>query len=76
MDYKHLKIGSFGDSLGFNSEGPIKCVSLNNQPCQGMTSSKSLFYPFVLTLNKCGESCSFIDDPYASFCIQNKVKTC
>ena len=25
-------IGSFGESLAFNSKRPIKCVSLNNQP--------------------------------------------
>ena len=25
---------SFGESLNFNSKGPIKCVSLNNHPCQ------------------------------------------
>ena len=26
-------IGSFSDSLASNQEEPIKCVSLNNQPC-------------------------------------------
>ena len=25
-------IRNFGESLAFNSKGPIKCVSLNNQP--------------------------------------------
>ena len=27
-------IGRFGESLAFNSKGPIKCISLNNQPYQ------------------------------------------
>ena len=27
-------IGRFGESLVFNSKGPLKCVSLSNHPCQ------------------------------------------
>ena len=27
-------IASFGKLLAYKSKGPIKCASLNNQPCQ------------------------------------------
>ena len=30
--------GSFGGSLASNSKGPIKCISLNYQPCQVITT--------------------------------------
>ena len=55
-------IGSFGQSLAFNSKGLTKCVPLNNRPCQNRrtvintNSVKTLFYPLydsmveVLTL--------------------------
>ena len=31
-------IWSFSKSLDFNSKGPIKCVSLNNQPCKARSA--------------------------------------
>ena len=34
----------FGESLAFNSNEPIKCVSLNNQPCQ----ARPTFIPLLL----------------------------
>ena len=63
-----------------NSEGRLKCVTLNNRPCQtrsrlvSINSSETLFYPFTVSVNKCGESCNTIDDPYARVCARNKVK--
>ena len=61
-----------GESLGSNSKGHIKCVSLNNQPCQqarptlvGINSNETLFYPFTVRFNKCDRSCNTINDPYA-----------
>ena len=33
-----------------------------------------LFYPFSVSINKCGGSCNTIDDPYVSVCVPNKVK--
>ena len=58
----------FGESLVSNSKGPIKCVSLNNQPCQARltlvntNSDETLSYSFTVSVNKCGESCNNIDD--------------
>ena len=33
-----------------------------------------MFYPFIVSVKKCGENCSTIDYPYARVCIPNKVK--
>ena len=61
-----------------NSKGPIKCLTLNNQPCQArptlvnINSDETLFYPFTVSVNKCGGSCNTIDGPHAY--IPNKVK--
>lgn len=63
-----------------NSNGPLICVFLNNQLCQGrptlvdIDSNETLFYIFIVSVNKCGGNCSTIDDPYVLVCIPNKVK--
>ena len=73
-------IGRFGDSLAFNSNGPIKCVSLNNLTRKArathvnINSNKTRFYRFTVSVNKCGESCDTIDDPYARGCVAHKVR--
>ena len=75
------KIGSFGKLLDFNSKGPIKCVSLNNQLCQARPTLVNInfnqphFYPLTVTANKCSESCNAIDDRYAQIWVPNKVKS-
>ena len=52
-------IGGFRDSLVSNLKRPIKCISLNNQPCKARptivntNSDKTLFYPFTVSVNKC-----------------------
>ena len=33
-----------------------------------------LFYPFTVTVDKCGGSCDTIDDPYAGVCVPSEVK--
>ena len=71
-------IGSFGQSLAYNSKGPIK--SLNYQSCQtkptivSINSNKILLYPFTVSVNKCSGSCNTIDDPYVRVCVPNEVK--
>ena len=71
---------SFGESLASNFEGHIKCVSLNNCQCQaGQTliitnSAEPLYYPFTVSVNKCGGTCNYVDDPYARVCVPDKVK--
>ena len=69
---------SFGRSLAYNSKGPMKCLSLYNRTCQArptlvdIISYKALFYPFNISVNKCGRSCNTIDDPYARVCVPKK----
>ena len=66
--------GSAFDSLNSNSEEPIECVSLNNHSCQDIptlvdiNSDETLLYPFNVTINKHGGSCTTIDDPYGQVC--------
>ena len=73
-------IESFGESLVSNSKGPTKCVSFHNHPCQAtltlvnINSDETLFYPFTVSVKKCGGSCNTIDDPYDRACVSNKVK--
>ena len=74
-------IGIFGESLAFNSKGPIKCVSLNNQSSQArstivnVNSVKTLFCLFNVSANNNGGSCHIVIDPYARVCVPNKVKS-
>ena len=41
----------------------LKCVSMNNQECRTRTkkmdinSHKSIFYPYIIWINKCSSSC-------------------
>ena len=39
-----------------------------------MNSTETLFYPFTVSVNQCGESSNNIDDLYARVCVPNKVK--
>ena len=65
-------IVSFSGSLASNSKRPMKCLSLNNQPCEtrltlvDINPQEVLFYSFTVSINKCGGSCDTIDDPHAS----------
>ena len=71
----------FNGSLAFNSKGPVKCVSLNNRPCQArptfviINSNETLFYPFTADVNNCGGVCNITADPYARMAVPNKVKS-
>ena len=64
-------IESFDEGLVSSLERPVKCVSLNNQPSLtrpiivNTNSDKTLFYPFTVSVNKCGGSCNTNDDSYA-----------
>ena len=54
----------FSKSLASNSKGHIKCISLDNQPCQVRTPlvdnnyNETIFYSFTVSANKCGGSCN------------------
>ena len=77
----------FSGSWPSNYKGPVKCVSLNNRcqtidvkPCQTKptlvetNSNETLFYPFAVSVTKCGGRFDIIDHPYAPVWIPNKVK--
>ena len=55
-------LASFSRSLVFNSQEPLRCATLNNQPCHArptfvdMNSNETFFYPFTVSVNKCGRS--------------------
>ena len=39
-----------------------------------MNSNETLFYPFIVSVNKCGRCCNIIDDPCARVCVPDNVK--
>ena len=61
----------FGEPLVSNLERFIKLLPLNNQPCKSeltifnKNSTKTTFYWFTVSVNKCGGSCDTVEDPYA-----------
>ena len=63
-------VRSFGDSLVSNLKIPIKCVLLNNQPFKARPSIVNInLVKNSFSVNKCGGSCSIIDDPFDRICI-------
>ena len=38
------------------------------------TINETLFYPFTVSVNKCGGSCYTADDPYARVCVPSNIK--
>ena len=58
----------------------MQCVFIKNWPFQArsifadMDSSETLFYSFIVSINKCGGNCNTIDAPYARVCISNDLK--
>ena len=57
-----------------------KWASLNNQPFRVIPTlisvnwNEPFYYPFVVCVNKCGESCNTIYDPYAQIFKNMNVK--
>ena len=64
---------SYVDSLQF--------VSMSNQECKtrpkiiDVNNNEPVFYPYSIKVNKCGEICSNINDPYAKLLFQISLKT-
>ena len=54
--------------------------TINNHPYKArptlvdINSYETLFYPFIVSVKKCGGSCNTIYDSYARVCVPNKVK--
>ena len=71
---------TLGGSLASNSKRRIKCVSLNNWPCQArpkfvnVSSKEPLYYSFTVSVNKCGWSCNTIGNHYVRIYVADKVK--
>ena len=79
---------SFARSLP--SKEPTKCLTLNNRPCKArptlvnIKSDETLFFfPFTVSVSKCGRSCNTINVSYARVCVLfskskkwSKVKKC
>ena len=72
--------GCFGRLLAFNFNGRIKCVYLNNGPCQArptlayINSSEPLYFPFNVSVNDYDGGCHTVDNPYARVCVPDKNK--
>ena len=73
-------IGNFSQPIVSNLNRLIKCVSLNNHPCQARSTLANInpdqtsFYSFTVSVNKIGSSCNTFNDLYAQVCVLNKVK--
>ena len=63
-----------------NFTNALECVSMKNQECKvrpeiiSINSNNSMFYPFIVKVNKCGGNCNNINDPYTRICIPDTVK--
>ena len=66
--------------MASNFKECIKCVSLNNGSSHARitlvnsNSNESLYYPYTVSVNKCGGSCNTTKDPYALVSVPDKVK--
>ena len=39
-----------------------------------INSNETLFYPYIVKINKCSGSCNNINDPYAKLCVLDIIK--
>ena len=39
-----------------------------------INSNETLFYPYIVKINKCSGSCNNINDPYAKLCVPDIIK--
>ena len=58
----------------------LKCVSMNNQECKmrleiiNLNTNETVFYLYVVKINKCKGSCKTINDPYAKIWVPDNIK--
>ena len=58
----------------------LECISMNNQECKArpkiinVNNNEPVFYPYSIKANKCGGSCTNINDPYAKLCVPDIIK--
>ena len=59
----------------------LECVSMNNQECKirleiiNVNTDEPVFYPYSITMSKCKGSCNTINDPYATLCVPDTIKS-
>ena len=64
----------------FSRSLAIKCASLKNEPYIlrptfiDLNSIDLNYYPFMIILDKCNESCNAVDEVSAKICAPSKVK--
>ena len=57
-----------------------KCACMNNQPFMvrptpiDLNPDKLYYYPFIMSMNRCNESCSMFQDPVGKIWILIKMK--
>ena len=67
----------FNILLSVNS---LACISIENEECKirpeivNINSNDPIFYPFSIKVNKCGDNCNSINDPYARTYVSDTVK--
>ena len=65
---------SFGKSL------ETKCVSFNNDSCMAKSTFIDFnlvelnYFPFMIILDSCNESCNAVDDLSTKLCVPSKIK--
>ena len=74
--------GSMASKVNFSST--TICISLNNQPGMARTILIDLnsneynqglcYYPFVVNLDRCNESCNTLNDSSNKICVPNKTE--
>ena len=58
----------------------LECVSMNNQECKirsemiNVNTNEPIFYPYIITINRCKGSCNTINDPYARIYVPDSIK--
>ena len=66
--------------LSFSKSLATKCGSLNNGTCMirsffiALNPVELKYYPSMMSLDKCSESCNFADDLSTKICIPSKTK--
>ena len=63
------------------SATPLNCVSMKNQECKSrpqivnVDSNNPIFYPFRIKISKSSGNCTNINNPYATICVRDIIKS-
>lgn len=66
--------------LCFPESSTIKCVSMSNQPWSFRPMLIDLrlddvhYYPLIISINRCDESFSSVEDPFSRTCVPSKIE--